>query len=93
MVTQFPLSFKRSPAIILIPIPLHLCARLIRTGYIESRALPDVYRAMDHNKILKVYFDWIKFKLYKTPGLYAGISITLNGTWSITVVQSSSASQ
>lgn len=64
-----------------------------RIGYVVSEALPDVHHAMDHNKILKIYFDWIRFKLYKTPGLYAGIIITKNGTWSRVVVQCSSASQ
>lgn len=57
-----------------------------RIGYVVSEALPDVHKAMDSNKILGVRFDWVKLKFpVKNPGWYAGITVTLNGTWSKTV--------
>lgn len=63
-----------------------------RTGYAVKEALLDVHKAIDSNKIIKVFFDWNKFIVsLKPPGLYAGISIALNGTWSNTVLQSSCA--
>jgi len=59
-----------------------------RIGYVVTEALPDVHKAMDANKILRVNFDWIKLKFpIKNPGWYAGITITLNGTWSKTVTR------
>ena len=62
-----------------------------RIGYVVSEALPDVHNAMDADKILAVRFDRIMVKVYyKNPGWYAGIIITLNGTWSKTVCQSCS---
>ena len=61
-----------------------------RIGYVVKEALPDVHKAIDNNKIIKVFFDWIRFiACFKPPGLYAGIAITLNGTWSNAVIQSS----
>ena len=62
-----------------------------RIGYVVSEALPDVNEALSKNKIIKVYFDWIKYIVYfKNPGWYAGITITRNGNWSNTVMHSSS---
>ena len=59
-----------------------------RIGYVVSEALPDVNDAMDNNKIIKVYFDWIKYVVYfKYPGWYAGITVTRNGNWSNIVTQ------
>jgi len=52
-----------------------------RIGYVITEALPDVHKAIDNDKIIKVYFGWIKFIVYfNPPGLYAGIAITLNGS-------------
>lgn len=60
-----------------------------RIGYVVSEALPDVNNAMDNDKIIKVYFDWIKYVVYfKYPGWYAGITVTRNGNWSNIVTQS-----
>ena len=57
-----------------------------RIGYVVSEALPDVHKAMNANKILGIRFDWVKLKFpVKHPGWYAGITVTLNGTWSRTV--------
>ena len=62
-----------------------------RIGYIVSEALPDVNEALSKKKIIKVYFDWIKYIVYfKNPGWYAGITVTRNGDWSNTVMHSSS---
>jgi len=69
------------------------CKDWERVGYVVTETLPDVNRAMDQKNILKVYFDWIKFKMYKAPGLYPGIIVILNETWSRTIVQSISSNQ
>ena len=62
-----------------------------RIGYVVKEALPDVHKAMDENKVLQVQFDHIKFIVhYKSPGWYAGITITRNGEWSNTVLRSQS---
>ena len=54
-----------------------------------SEALSDVNEAICNNKIIKVYFDWIKYIVYfKSPGWYAGITVVRNGNWSRTVMQS-----
>ena len=58
-----------------------------RIGYVVSEALSDVNDALLKNKIIKVYFDWIKYIVYfKSPGWYAGIIITKNGNWSNAVM-------
>ena len=60
-----------------------------RIGCVVSEALPDVNDAIDNDKIIKVYFDWIKYVVYfKNPGWYAGITVTRNGNWSNIVTQS-----
>ena len=60
-----------------------------RIGYVVSEALADVNEAISNNKILKTFFSWIKYIVYyKQPGWYAGISVTRNGSWSRTVMQS-----
>ena len=60
-----------------------------RIGYVVSEALTDTNEAISNNKILKVYFSWIKYIVYyKQPGWYAGITVTRNGSWSRTVMQS-----
>ena len=60
-----------------------------RIGYVVSEALSDVNEAIRNNKIIKVYFDWIKYIVYfKSPGWYAGITVVRNGNWSRTVMQS-----
>ena len=62
-----------------------------RIGYVVKEALPDVHKAMDENKVLQVQFDHIKYVVhYKSPGWYAGITITRNGEWSNTVLRSQS---
>ena len=61
-----------------------------RIGYVVTEALSDVSTAMRNKKILKVYFQWIKYKLFRPPGWYAGITVTKNGSWSMAVVQSGS---
>ena len=61
-----------------------------RIGYVVSEALTEVNKAIVKNKILKTHFSWIKYIVYyKQPGWYARISITRNGCWSKTVMQSS----
>ena len=58
-----------------------------RIGYVVAEALPDVNEALSKKKIIKVYFDWIKYIVYfKNPGWYAGITVTRNGNWSNTVM-------
>ena len=51
-----------------------------RIGYVMSEALLDINDALFKKKIIKVYFDWIKYIIYfKNPGWYAGITVTKNG--------------
>lgn len=46
-----------------------------KIGYVVKEALPDMHKAIDNNKIIKVFFDWIKLIVcFKPPGLYVGIS-------------------
>ena len=60
-----------------------------RIGYVVSEALTDMNEAISNNKILEVYYRWIKYIVYyKQPGWYAGITVTRNGSWSRTVMQS-----
>jgi len=62
-----------------------------RIGYVVAEALPDVHDALKKNKIIKVYFEWIRYIAYfKNPGWYAGIVITRSGNWSNTVMLCSS---
>ena len=59
-----------------------------RIGYVVSEALIDMNEMISNNKILKVYFSWIKYIVYyKQPGWYAGITVTRNGSWSRIVMQ------
>ena len=60
-----------------------------RIGYVVKEAAEEVHAAIRNKKILKVAFEWIKYKfLFKSPAWYAAISITLNGEWSNTVMRS-----
>ena len=43
-----------------------------RIGYVVQEAFDDVHKAMEHDRILNVQFDWVKFFVhYKSPGWYA----------------------
>ena len=35
-----------------------------RIGYVVSKALHDVNEALAQKKIIKVYFDWMKYTVY-----------------------------
>ena len=91
-----PVKLEKEPS---NPIDSHAIAFMCkadkqweRIGYVVKEALPDVHKAIDDDKIIKVFFDWIRYIVYfKPPGLYAGIAITKNGSWSKTVTQSSCA--
>ena len=61
-----------------------------RIGYVVTEALSDVSNSMRDKKIVKVYFSWIKFKYFRPPGWYTGITVTKNSSWSTTVVQNGS---
>ena len=64
-----------------------------RIGYVVKEAANDVHAALNAaHKVLKVAFDWIRFKFYHPPGWYAGIRITKSGEWSQQVLLSRSAS-
>ena len=66
-----------------------MCQAEKEIGCVVSEALTDMNEAISNNKILKVYFSWIKYIVYyKQPWWYAGITVTRNGNWSRTVMQS-----
>ena len=51
-----------------------------RIGYIVQEAVEDVHDALKQKAIMKVMFDWVKFKItWAKPGWYAAIKITRIG--------------
>ena len=60
----------------------------LRIGYVVREALDALHNAIDHHKILKVEFDYVKFVVqFKQRGWYAGISITINGEWPANILR------
>ena len=55
-------------------------------GYIVREVLNEVHQALVAKKIVEVYIDWVKFKVWRSMGWYAGINITRVGQWSKTIV-------
>ena len=60
-------------------------------GYIVREALTEVHEALATNKIIKVDLNWVKFKVWKTIGWYAGINITRVGQWSLAIMHCQSS--
>ena len=61
--------------------------RIMESHWLFVReALNEVHEALVAKKIVKVYIDWVKFKVWKSMGWYAGINITRVGQWSKTIV-------
>ena len=55
-----------------------------KIGYVVSNILNEVHTAMGANLIISVQFKCIKYVTHwsqSSPGYYAGISVTKNGTW------------
>ena len=60
----------------------------VRIGYIVREALDSVREAIDRNKIINVYFDYIKFVVqFRERGWYAGVVIARQGEWPSHVVR------
>ena len=82
----FQFDYRKNLEILLIQMPLTFICQANkdweRIGCVVSEALPDVNDAMDNDKIIKVYFDWIKYVciLKILVAWYAGITVTRNGT-------------
>lgn len=59
-----------------------------RIGYVVREALDHVHTALSHNKIMEVKFAWAQYLIQWSrsgPGFYAGIDITIRGTWHLDV--------
>lgn len=55
-----------------------------RIGYVVKKVLVHVHNALTQDKIADVSFSWVKYLVVwprSGPGYYAGINITINGTW------------
>ena len=64
-----------------------------RIGYIVREAVDDVHTALKNNQIVKISFDWVKYRIkwvLSGPGYYAAINITKMGKWSPVVYKSAS---
>jgi hypothetical protein len=60
----------------------------IRIGYIVREALDHVHTALQHKKIIRVRFDWVKYlAMWSRPGFYCAINITKNDVWHPDVVK------
>ena len=56
-----------------------------RIGYVVRDTLVEVHEAISEQKIISVKISWIKYLLCwmkSGPGFYAGIDVSLRGSWS-----------
>ena len=69
----------------LMPMPLPLNVRSAMIGSILDMSLVEVHEAISERKIISVKISWIKHLLCwmkSVPGFYAGIDVSLRGSWS-----------
>ena len=76
-----------------IALQLHWKGKWQTIGYVVHECLDHVHHALQQNRLVSVELAWAKYLVCWSasgPGFYAGINMTIKGTWHPDVVRSQS---